>query len=212
MTSNPVECFTWADSHLFGDSLAQHYRLRHHVFVEKLGWSNMTTERGMEWDQYDTPSTHYLIKRDHQGVSGTIRLVPTTGNYMIADIWGDRVIGGARRGPDAWEGSRLATRPGLTLRESRRACAEILAAAVEFGARLGFDRVFHVTSPVVVRGALDRIGLRTRFLSEPWPEAGEEVVISETMTTPDDWAAVSGRLGLGPSNLALSDAAGLIAA
>lgn len=210
-----IECFSWETAHQFNDALTQHYRLRHRVFVEHLKWANMTTVRDMEWDQYDTPATWYLLRRDNEGRAiGTIRLVPTAGagRYMIQDLWPDRYIGPLPQSPRIWEGSRLAADPSLSPRESSRVCAEILAGAAEFGTRFGIDRILHVTTPAVVRGALNRNGLRTELKSDPWQEAGEDVVISETMSQAQDYDAIARRLGLAPSILAVADLPAIVAA
>lgn len=209
-----IECFNWADAHAFGDSLAEHYRLRHRVFVERLGWRDMTTANGMEWDAYDRPDAWYLIVRHPQtgAVAGAIRLLPTTGPYMLRDLWPDRVDGGPPVSPRVWEGTRFCTDPSLTPRDSRDLAQRLLAGAVAFGARFGVEEILAVTSPQVVRGVFERAGLRNRIAGPPWKVEGQTVVVNATRTRPEDFAVVAHRLTLSGDPLRFADPAVRVAA
>lgn len=208
-----IECFSWADAHAFGDALAEHYRLRHKVFVEDLNWRDMTTVNGMEWDGYDRPDSWYLAARDASGrMVGTLRLLPTTGSYMIKDLWPDRIDGGPPASPQVWEGSRFCTLPGLPVADSRRTASLLLAGAVSFAARFGIETILAVTSPMVVRGVFDRSGLRSRRAGPTWSVEGQSVLINATRTRPEDYAVIAERLSLRGDPLVFSDAATRVAA
>lgn len=89
------------------------YRLRHTVFSERLKWTSLNEER-REVDVYDALNPVYLICRDPSGdVIGCWRLLPTTGPYMLKDIFSHLLHGHpAPQKPDVWEISRFAIDPG----------------------------------------------------------------------------------------------------
>ncbi|MFA7430194.1 MAG: acyl-homoserine-lactone synthase [Rhodospirillaceae bacterium] len=209
-----IDCFSWADAHAFGDALAEHYRLRHRVFVQDLNWRDMTTVNGMEWDRYDRPDSWYLVARDTSGAMvGTLRLLPTTGAYMIKDLWPERIDGGPPSSPTVWEGSRFCTAPGLPVRQSQHVASLILAGAVAFGARFGIETILAVTTPSVVRGVFDRSGLRSHPAGPTWQVEGQTVMVNATRTRPEDYAVIKARLNLPADPLVFSaPAARVIAA
>ncbi len=191
-----IDCFTWADAHLFGDALSGQFRLRHNVFIEALGWSDLEARNGMEWDQYDTPATVYLTKRDENGrVIGTFRLVTTDTPYMIRDLWPER----ASRLPDSptiLEGTRLAVAQDLDQRTSRRVCLELIAASIDYAVQTGCTEILHVSPLVIMKGILKRNGLVSTWLSDPWECEGDTIVISSTRSLPEDLNHLKARLGV----------------
>lgn len=208
-----IDCFTWADAHAFGDALAEHYRLRHRVFVEGLNWRDMTTVNAMEWDRYDRPDSWYLAVRDGGGrMVGTLRLLPTTGAYMIKDLWPERIDGGPPASPTVWEGSRFCTDPGLPVRDSRRVAGLLLAGAVSLAARMGVKTILAVTSPQVVRGVFDRAGLTSQPAGPTWQVEGQTVLVNATRTRPEDYDVIARRLSLQGDPLVFSTPATRVAA
>ena len=119
-----------------GEQVAAMHRLRHRVFRERLGW-DVTSSGGMEVDEYDLEyPTYILYTSDEAELTGCVRLLPTTGPYMLKDTFptlaGDRE---APRSPRIWEASRFAV-------EQQRRCggrplsavtATLFASMVEFG-------------------------------------------------------------------------------
>jgi acyl homoserine lactone synthase len=86
-----IDCFDISTAHLFGDALAQQFRLRHRVFIDRIAY-DVPSWCGMEYDQYDTPATTYLVWRDPSGEArGVARLNPTDRPYMVKDLWPDLV-------------------------------------------------------------------------------------------------------------------------
>jgi hypothetical protein len=88
------------------------YQLRHTVFAERLKWTSLNNDR-REIDLYDVLSPVYLICRDPAGeVVGCWRLLPTTGPYMLKDIFSHLLHGASPpEQPDIWEISRFAIDP-----------------------------------------------------------------------------------------------------
>lgn len=90
--------------------MQQMYEFRNEVFVRRLGWS-LPVADGRERDKYDTPEARYLvISNDSQEITGCARLIPTTGEYMLPELFSELLGGGdAPRDPAIWELSRFAT-------------------------------------------------------------------------------------------------------
>lgn len=85
------------------------FRLRHKIFYETLRWE-VSSVNGLERDRYDELLPVYPVSRNRHGqVTGTMRLLPTTGPYMLADIFPqllrDEPVPRARQ---IWEISRFA--------------------------------------------------------------------------------------------------------
>ncbi|MEX0606424.1 MAG: acyl-homoserine-lactone synthase, partial [Halofilum sp. (in: g-proteobacteria)] len=90
-------------------SLHNMYRLRHEVFHERLGWE-VTSAQGLEQDEYDALQPVYLITRGPQReVTGCLRLLPTSGPYMLRDTF-PQLLAGETPPADAriWDISRMA--------------------------------------------------------------------------------------------------------
>lgn len=60
---------------------------RYRVFIEKLGWQ-LDTPPGVERDQFDLPDTVHVIVRDKRhGIVGCARLLPTSGPYLLGEVF-----------------------------------------------------------------------------------------------------------------------------
>jgi N-acyl-L-homoserine lactone synthetase len=82
-----IEAFSLKTAHYYGDALASQARLRHRVFVEHRALAHASYD-GMEYDEFDTPATVYLVWRDpKEVVRGLIRLIPTSVSYMLEQYW-----------------------------------------------------------------------------------------------------------------------------
>lgn len=143
------------------------HRLRYRVFKERLAW-NVSTENGLERDRFDDLGPLYLLAiDDHERVVGTWRMLPTTGSYMLRDVF-PMLLGGAEPpcDPRTWEGSRFAVdcpyegRSGLAA--LNRVTAEIFCAVVEFAMANGIDEVVTVYDMRIAR-LLARIGCRPKW-------------------------------------------------
>lgn len=85
------------------------FRLRARVFHGRLGWDVHVTE-GKERDQYDDAGPLYLIYADDdtQEVKGCLRLLPTTGPTLLADIFADTLPDAVHMSaPTIWECTRF---------------------------------------------------------------------------------------------------------
>src|SRR4051794_33228597 len=66
------------------------FQLRARVFRDRLGWDVQVID-GRERDKYDDEGPVYLIYADDEAkkVKGCLRLLPTTGPTLVADIFAD---------------------------------------------------------------------------------------------------------------------------
>jgi len=85
------------------------YRLRHSVFRDRLHW-DVNSNNGLEYDEFDQCNPLYLVvKDDNSHVVGSWRLLPTTGPYMLKNVFPYLLHGQpAPEHPGTWEISRFA--------------------------------------------------------------------------------------------------------
>jgi len=75
--------------HQHGELYAEFLKARKRVFIDGKGWDLPSTE-GMEFDQYDTPLSRWIVVHEFGEVLAGIRLTPTTAkcgiySYMLRD-------------------------------------------------------------------------------------------------------------------------------
>jgi acyl homoserine lactone synthase len=88
------------------------FKLRNEVFHKRLGW-DVKSRADMEMDEYDDLDPIYIVAQDTGlSVNGCCRLLPTTGPYMLKDIFPQLLRGEEiPNDPAVWELSRFALRP-----------------------------------------------------------------------------------------------------
>lgn len=141
---------------IFATWLTDMYRLRYRVFKERLLWS-VETNGESEIDRFDDIGPVYLLYVDHaERIRGSVRLIPTTGPYMLRDIFANLVSPGNL--PDdarIWESSRFAV--DLTGLEKAAMTggaspAQLLfAGMIEFGLAVGLSKIVTVTDTRIER-------------------------------------------------------------
>jgi acyl homoserine lactone synthase len=139
------------------------HEFRHEIFVRRLGWSVPLIE-GEERDQYDNDTTVYFVVQDGTaGVTACARLLPTTSNYMLAELFGDLL--GAQSppcDPQVWELSRFAINTRKTGEGRVLSLAaptlNLLSAVTRFARRHEIRRLILVTSV-----AIERLLIRAQF-------------------------------------------------
>jgi acyl homoserine lactone synthase len=144
------------------------FRLRHKLFVQRQKY-RVPTLNGMEWDQFDTPATVYLVWRDETDTPRAVaRMIPTTFPYMIQELWPDMVGGGELPSrPDVWELSRVGIDRDLPPEVRRRVTGELMCACGEFALHNGVAAFLLVTHPHFVSAAIAGAGWPTEVLGEP---------------------------------------------
>ena len=126
----------------FSSQITQMHRLRHKTFADRLQWE-VQTSGDMEMDVYDAMAPTYLLKLSDRGdVRGCLRLLPTTGPYMLEEVF-PVLLGGrpAPKDPRILEISRFAVDPDC--RADARAAGiaatthELFLGFIEYGLETG---------------------------------------------------------------------------
>jgi len=150
--------------HVYGDVYPQLLRLRYKQFKERQAYDVPVFE-DMEYDQYDTPATTYLVRLDDDGqLVGTSRLVPTTNPYMLKDLWPDMVDGDLPCSPAVWEGTRICIDKGLAPELRDRVKWEIVLGYLEFGLANGIERYIGVMQNLIWSRVFMQSGWGAEFL------------------------------------------------
>jgi N-acyl-L-homoserine lactone synthetase len=162
-----IECVNLRTAHLFGDVLPSLHRLRYRIFVERQQW-NVPNYDGMEYDQYDTPATTYLVWRDRTGEArGVARLNPTNRPYMLQELWPEAVeTQPLPNSAHVFEGTRFGVDRGLEPAMRDRVISELLCGCLEYGLRNSLNYYVVLMPVVVLKGTFMRAGCAVEFLGE----------------------------------------------
>lgn len=93
------------------------YALRHEMFAERLQWQ-VQSHNGKEKDWFDRLEPTYIVARhpeDARRATGSWRLLPTTGPYMLKDVFPE-LLHGRRRRATPRSGRRAASPSPATIR------------------------------------------------------------------------------------------------
>ena len=146
---------------------------RYKVFVETLGW-DLQTQEGAEVDQFDHQDTLYVVARDDLGhVNGCARLLPTTGPYLLGEVFPELMNGQpVPCSEDVWELSRFATvdfnnRTTTALSQfSSSIAAQLLHESIACAAAHGAKRLITV-SPIGIERLLRKTGVHAHRAGPP---------------------------------------------
>jgi len=145
------------------------YRLRHDVFHDRLGW-DVVSDNGMEHDEFDELDPVYLLAKKDLEVRGCWRLLPTTGPYMLKDVFPQLLHGeAAPQRHDVWELSRFAVATDAAEEAGfglSKLPIEMLRLAVRFAKENGIRRYVSVTS-VAVERLFKKLGVSATRLGAP---------------------------------------------
>jgi acyl-homoserine lactone synthase len=134
-------------------------RLRHHVFVEEMGWEGLRRADGRDVDQFDTPATIHQIAIVNGEVAGYQRFNATTGPHLLADVHYGLCDGPSPRGNHIWEWSRY-----CVARKFKRegafcdVASTLLIAALEWGEPNGVEEFVLEFHPVWITRFLEHDG------------------------------------------------------
>jgi N-acyl-L-homoserine lactone synthetase len=157
-------------------------RYRHKVFIEKLDWQ-LAVEHDIELDQFDGPDTLYVIAFNDMGqVTGVARLLPTTGSYLLKDVFPQLLEGVQTPCSDTiWELSRFAAvdfdaaRTSPMSQFSSPVAVELLKACIDVAHNKGADALITV-SPIGVERLLRRAGFKAHRAAAPKTINGDDLV------------------------------------
>jgi acyl homoserine lactone synthase len=181
-----IDAISLETAHLLGDALPSAHRLRHRIFIERQKYE-VSTWRGMEWDQFDTPAAVYLLWRDEAcRVRALARLIPTSLPYMIQQLWPELVANGdLPAADDVWEVSRFGSDRDLDRERRALACGELFCALAEFGLQRGIREYVFVTPAPMIENAIGRAGVPWQRLGEPRKLGSMRVVAARSAVSED---------------------------
>jgi N-acyl-L-homoserine lactone synthetase len=197
MERTMIECFDFASAHHFGNVLAEQFRLRHRVFVQRASY-DVPCWREMEYDRYDTPATTYLVWRDEGGIArGVSRLSPTDRPYMVKDVWPSMVSACPLPASTAvWEGTRFGVDKDLAPALRRRIVSELVLGYLEFGLAEGVKQIIGVMPTLIWRAVFSSNGWPVEFLGEPRVLGADRCVAGMLALSPEVLARVRARTGI----------------
>ncbi len=149
-------------------SLDGMFRLRDEVFHKRLGW-DVLSQGGLERDEFDDMDPVYLIARaNERRVDGCTRLLPTTGPYMLKDVFPQLLQGEDAPEDDfTWELSRFTANADRDNPQAGIGAISLglMRTAVTYAENNGVTRYVAVTSAAMER-MLRGIGMPIRRLGE----------------------------------------------
>jgi acyl-homoserine lactone synthase len=134
----------------YRDEMEQAYRLRHRVFVEEMGWTDLAKPDGREIDQFDNEHAVHMLYIEEGKVLGYQRMLPSTRPHFLSEVMPELCEGERPVGAHIWEWTRFCV--ARERREKGRAVCPItnmlLSAAVEWGLKCGITRLIIETNPI----------------------------------------------------------------
>jgi len=169
--------------HNYPDLIDHMFQMRAEVFSGRLGW-DVTVTSGREIDRFDDEDPAYLLSVNKRtgALQGAVRLLPTTGPYMLRDVFPVLVQGGAPECPMIWESSRFAINPRIFAVDDRAKAnrwvnsitLELLCGIVEVCQKSGVEHIVSVFDA--------RMARIFRSVDCPYDEIGAPTRIGKIMT------------------------------
>src|ERR1700674_3590224 len=135
------------NAHEYSNLMDEMFRLRARVFRDRLGWDVRVAD-GKERDKYDDEGPVYLIYADDESrkVKGSLRLLPTTGPTVLADIFCDTLPDAVHlSAPTIWECTRFCLEDDISGRGQREelliASAVLIAALGDVAIKAGIESI-----------------------------------------------------------------------
>jgi N-acyl-L-homoserine lactone synthetase len=167
---------SFANLHNHGELFANMLRARRELFIVHNKW-NLPEAMGMEYDQYDTPASRWVVVHDAEGkVLAGNRLTPTTTrcgiySYMIRDaqrglldtIPANLLYEEAPVVEHIWESSRLFVSHDVPAAIRRRVHAQLIAQLGESVRGLGATHCLTLLAATWPRWA-DRVGVKMKAM------------------------------------------------
>ncbi|RVD30972.1 acyl-homoserine-lactone synthase [Mesorhizobium sp. M4B.F.Ca.ET.017.02.2.1] len=163
---------------LYRDEMQQAFRLRHKVFVEERGWSELRREDGQEIDRFDDDyAVHMLFIDDDNHVIGYQRLLPSTRPHLLSAVLSPLCEVERPVGSNIWEWTRYCVEAGH--RERGRMLSPVanalLSGIVEWGLHNGVDTIIIEMNPLWLL-RLVQLHFKVTPLGIPRVISGEETL------------------------------------
>jgi len=179
--------------------MEQMFRLRARVFRDRLNW-DVHVEDGKERDKYDDEAPVYIIYADDTGqqLKGSLRLLPTTGPTVLADIFADTLPDAlGLSAPTIWECTRFCVEESASARRYRDELISsgiLIAALGEVAIKAGIEAILGNFDQTMLR-LYRRIGCEVEVLGST-NRYGAPVYLGLFPVSPDILGKVKARLRL----------------
>jgi N-acyl-L-homoserine lactone synthetase len=160
-----ISCISCENVHLFGPAFHSQFQLRYRAFIERQDY-DVRINKGMEYDQYDTPASHYLVYHTPDGRAlGVSRLTPTVQGCMLKDLWPDMVEDKALLSSAlVWEGTRYCIDKDVAPALRTAIIHEMAAAYLEFGLQAGLKKIIGMMPTYIYRSVFEKPGIDMEYL------------------------------------------------
>jgi len=152
---------------------------RHKVFVQRLRWEipGVCPDATSEWDEFDGGGTVHLVALSGgDGVCGCARLMPTTGPYLLRNVFPELAGPGCLpSSPSIWEMSRFAGSGLPDHRTGSTSGMSLFPYAMALALSFGAIRVIGVVSNSIAR-LYRRFGLDLRNMGFGTAPAPTDIV------------------------------------
>jgi acyl-homoserine lactone synthase len=181
-----IHIVTPDNDYLYHEEMERAYRLRHQVFVEEMGWTDLAKPDGREIDQFDDKHAVHMLYIEQGKALGYQRVLPSTRPHLLSEIMPELCDGERPVGSHIWELTRHCVERGhreKTGRIASPAANALLSGLVEWGLKHGVSTVIVEIEPITLL-RLIQLHFRPLALGLPIKIAGRDT-IAATLTF--DW-------------------------
>ncbi|MDP4021202.1 acyl-homoserine-lactone synthase [Methylobacterium sp. NEAU 140] len=172
-----IHIVTPANADRYAAEMEQVWRLRHAIFVEEKGWSDLARPDRREIDQFDTPHAVHFLAMEGETVIGYSRLLPTTRPHLLSDVYPHLCEGERPVGPHLWEWTRqgVARSHRARGRVVNPVSIALLTGIVEWGMASGVSALL-LQMPTLYMIHVIQLHFRAQPLGLPQPIGGEDIM------------------------------------
>jgi acyl-homoserine lactone synthase len=181
-----IHIVTTDNDYLYRDEMEQAYRLRHQVFVDEMGWTDLAKPDGREIDQFDNGHAVHMLSIEEGQVLGYQRMLPSTRPHLLSEVMPELCDGERPVGSHIWELTRHCVDREHRQKASRigsPAANALLSGMVEWGLQLGVSTVIVEIEPITLL-RLIQSHFRPLQLGLPMRIAGRDII---AVTLTFDW-------------------------
>ncbi len=145
-----IHIVTAENIHCYAAAMEQAYRLRHAVFVDEMGWTDLRRPDGREIDQFDDGRAVHMLYLEGDRLLGYQRMLPSTRPHLLSDVLPHLCDGDFPVGAHIWEWTRYCVTRDHRDRGRILSPAGnfLLSAIVEWGLANGVSRIIIEMNPI----------------------------------------------------------------
>jgi acyl-homoserine lactone synthase len=164
----------------YAEAMEQAYRLRHKVFVEEMGWSDLRRPDSREIDQFDDGRALHMLYLEGNRLVGYQRMLPSMRPHLLSEVMPHLCEGDFPVGPHIWEWTRYCVTKEHRDRGRMLSPAGnlLLSAIVEWGLASGVSKIIIEMNPIWLL-RLVQLHFRVTPLGIP-QEAGKDSIVAVT--------------------------------